>query len=183
MMEVKCVTSIFTCADNAFIVVYMLYVTLTDPESARHLTPSSSPQHQHTMEDMKITQNHAYAISTNTTDVEYYATNADNQVLVSPSKREVTTHLPAAAFEVSNECYSTSHLILPSHVCQEQDMQLTQNQAYVTSASVSVKPNESYGITTTPMDSDLLYATVEGEHNTTHTSQQPKEEEYDYVIP
>ena len=69
-----------------------------------------------------------------------------------------------------------------SLVHQEQDMQLTQNQAYVTSASVSMKPNECYGTTTPSMDSDLLYATVEGEHNTTHTSQQPKEEDYDYII-
>ena len=56
-----------------------------------------------------------------------------------------------------------------SLVHQEQDMQLTQNQAYVTSASVSMKPNECYGTTTPSMDSDLLYATVEGEHNTMHT--------------
>ena len=158
----------------------LLLCMLITLESAHHLTPSSSPPHQHTMEDMKITQNHAYATSANTTDVEYYATIADNQVLASPSKRKVTTHLPAAAFEVSNECYSTSHLTLPSHV---RHMQLTQNQAYVTSANVSVKPNESYGITTTSMDSDLLYSTVEGEHNTSHTFKQPKEEEYDYVIP
>ena len=162
-----------------------MLITLTDLKSAHHLTPSSSP-HQHTMEDMKITQNHAYAASANTTDVEYFA---DNQVLVSPSKREVTTHLPATLDEeiatVTNECYSTSRLPSPTppRVHQQQDMQLTQNQAYITSASVSMKPNESYGITTTSMDSDLLYATVEGEHNTSHTSQQPKEEEYDYVIP
>ena len=170
---------------------------------------------------MKITQNHAYATSTNTTDVEYYATIADNQVLVSPSKREVTTHLPAAALDeeiatvtnecystsrlpsptrprvhqqqdiqytqnlttdaiptVTNECYSTSRLPSPTHprVHQQQDMQLTQNQVSVTSASVSMKTNESFGTTTPSMDSDHLYATVD-------TSQQPKEEEYDYVIP
>ena len=95
---------------------------------------------------------------------------------------------------VTNECYSTSRLPLPSRgVYQQQDMQLTQNQAYVTSANVSMKPNESYGTTTPSMDSDLLYATVEGEHNTTHTSQhdttmtshtsqRSKEEDYDYVI-
>ena len=129
-----------------------MLITLTDLESARHLTPSSSPPHQHTMEDMKITQNHAYAKSTNTTDVEYYATIADNQVLVSPSKREVTTHLPAALDEeiatVTNECYSTSRLPSPTRprVHQQQDMQLTQNQAYVTSASASMKTNESYGL-------------------------------------
>ena len=166
-------------------------VTLTDLESARHVTPSSSPPHQHTMdpEEMKITQNHAYATSTNTTDVEYYATIADNQVLVSPSKREVTTHLSAAAFDeeiatVTNECYSTSHLPSPTppRVHKQQDMQLTQNQAYITSVNVSIKPNESYGTTTTFMDSDLLYATVEGEHSTTHTSQELSLE-YDYVFP
>ena len=68
---------------------------------------------------------------------------------------------------VTNECYSTSRLPLPSHVYQQQDMQLSQNQAYVTSANVSMKPNESYATTITSMDSDLLYATV----NTSHTSQ------------
>ena len=170
----------------------MVYaITLSDSEYARHLTPSSSPPHQHTMdpEEMKITQNHAYATSTNTTDVEYYVTIADNQVLVSPSKREVTTHLPAAAFDeeiatVTNECYSTSHLPSPTRprVYQQQDMQLTQNQAYATSANVSMKPNESYSITTTSVDSELLHATVEEEHNTTHTSQELSLE-YDYVIP
>ena len=69
---------------------------------------------------------------------------------------------------VTNESYSTSHLPLPSCVHQQQDMQLSQNQAYVTSASVSMKPNESYGTTTTSMESDLLYATVEG-NTTPHT--------------
>ena len=97
---------------------------------------------------------------------------------------------------VTNESYSTSRLPLPSRgVYQQQDMQFSQNQAYVTSANVSMKPNESYGTTTPSMDSDLLYAhaTVEGEHNTTHTSQhdttmtshtsqQSKEEDYDYII-
>ena len=39
MMEVKCVTSI--CSDNAFIVVYA--ITLTDPESARHLKLTAEP--------------------------------------------------------------------------------------------------------------------------------------------
>ena len=93
---------------------------------------------------------------------------------------------------VINESYSSSHLPLPSRVHQQQDMQLSQNQAYVTSASVSMKPNESYGTTTAPMDSDMLYATVKGEHNTSHTSQHDttmtshytsqKEEDNDYVI-
>ena len=54
-------------------------------------------------------------------------------------------------------------------------MQLTQNKAYDTSGNIQMNP--IYGMTTTSMDSDQLYATVEGEHNTTHTSQQPKEEE------
>ena len=80
---------------------------------------------------------------------------------------------------VTNESYSTARL---PHVHQEQDMQLTQNQAYVTSVSVSMKLNECYGTTTPSMDSDHLYATVEGEHNTTHTSQEPKEEDYDYIV-
>ena len=151
---------------------------------------------------------------------------------------------------VTNECYSTSRLPLPSRgVNQQQRMQLSQNQAYVTSANVSMKANESYDSTTTSMDllyatveevsesqayngtttssmdcdqlyatveeisesqayitssnqtcgtatpsmdSDLLYATVEREHNTSHTSQhdttatshtsqQTKEEDYDYI--
>ena len=63
---------------------------------------------------------------------------------------------------------------------QQQHVELTQNQAYVTSASVSMQTNESYGTTTTFMDSDLLYATVEGEHSIT---QEPNKDEYDYVIP
>ena len=91
---------------------------------------------------------------------------------------------------VTNESYSTTYL---PHVHQQQSIQLSQNQAYVTSASVSMKPNECYGTTTASIDSDHLYATVEGEHSTTHTSQhdttmtshtsqQSKEEDYDYVI-
>ena len=92
---------------------------------------------------------------------------------------------------VINESYSTSLLPLPSRVYQQQSTQLSQNQAYVTSASVSMKPNESYGTTTSLMDSDMLYATVEGEPNTSHTSQHDttmtshtsqKEEGNDYVI-
>ena len=79
---------------------------------------------------------------------------------------------------VTGESYSTAHL---PHVHQQQNIQLSQNQAYITSASVSMKTNECYGTTTASMDSDLLYATVEGEHNTTHTSQQPKEVAYDYI--
>ena len=79
---------------------------------------------------------------------------------------------------VTNESYSTARL---PHVHQQQSIQLSQNQTYVTSASVS---NECYGTTTTSMDSDHLYATVEGGggHNTTHASQEPKEEDYDYII-
>ena len=79
---------------------------------------------------------------------------------------------------VTNESYSTTHL---PHVHQQQSIQLSQNQAYITSANVSMKTNECYGTTTTSMDSDHLYATVEGEHNTSHTSQEPKEEDYDYI--
>ena len=56
-------------------------------------------------------------------------------------------------------------------------VQFTQNQAYATSASVSMKTNESYDTTTPSMDSDHLYATVEGEHSVTSI------DEYDYVIP
>ena len=40
--------------------------------------------------------------------------------------------------------------------CQ-QDIQLTQNQAYVASGNIPVKPNESYGTTTTSMDSRLPF--------------------------
>ena len=114
-----------------------------------------------------------------------------NPASTSHGERETSTHLPPSSHvgeddiaTSTNECYSTSHL--PSstrpRVHQQQDMQLTQNQAYVTSASVSMKPNESYGTTTTSMDSDLLYATVEGEHS--NSTQLPAvAEEYDYVIP
>ena len=112
----------------------------------------------------------------------------DNNIVGSVESER--TNIPT----VTNECYSTSRLPLPSRgVYQQQDVQLSQNQAYVTSANISMKPNESYGTTTPSMDSDLLYATVEGEHNTTHTSQhdttmtshtsqQSKEEDYDYII-
>ena len=114
-----------------------------------------------------------------------------NPACTSHGERETSTHLPPSSHvgedditTSRNECYSTSRLPSPTRprVHQQQDMQLTQNQAYVTSANVSMKPNESYGTTTTSMDSDLLYATVEGEHN--NSTQLPAvAEEYDYVIP
>ena len=114
-----------------------------------------------------------------------------NPACTSHGERETSTHLPPSSHvgeddiaTSTNECYSTSRLPSPTRprVHQQQDMQLTQNQAYVTSASVSMKPNESYGTTTTSMDSDLLYATVEGEHS--NSTQLPAvAEEYDYVIP
>ena len=48
---------------------------------------------------------------------------------------------------------------------QRQDMELTQNQAYITSPNIPVQPNECYGTTTHPVGSDQLYATVvEGQH-------------------
>ena len=63
---------------------------------------------------------------------------------------------------VTNECYSISPVpSLPSHVHQQQDMQLTQNQAYVKSANtIPMKENECYVTTTSQM----------------------QEEEYDYVV-
>lgn len=78
---------------------------------------------------------------------------------------------------VTNEWYHTSHLPLPSRAHQQQqDMQLTQNKAYVTSM-IPVKRNECYGTTATPMDSDQIYA------NSTYNPQQLKKEDYDYIIP
>ena len=91
----------------------------------------------------------------------------------------------------------STQLPTPSHPHQHKsmgDMDIEQNEAYIKSTGavdtsdyyviqptahahasdltrfVSVKTNECYGTTTTSMDSDLLYATVEEEHNTTHTS-------------
>ena len=62
---------------------------------------------------------------------------------------------------VTNECYSTSPVPLPSHVHHQQDMELTQNQDYVKSANtIPMKENESYVTTTS----------------------QNREEEYDYVV-
>ena len=61
----------------------------------------------------------------------------------------------------TNECYSISPVSLPSHVHQQQDMQLTQNQAYVKSANtIPMKENECYVTTTSQM----------------------QEGEYDYVV-
>ena len=62
---------------------------------------------------------------------------------------------------MTNECYSISPVPLPSHVHQQQDMELTQNQAYVKSAN------------TIPMKENECYVT---------TTSQNREEEYDYVV-
>ena len=67
---------------------------------------------------------------------------------------------------VTNECYSTSRVPSLTHARVHQ-----QNQTYITSGNIPMKTNECYGTTTPSMGSDLLYATVEQEH------------EYDYVIP
>ena len=48
------------------------------------------------------------------------------------------------------EVRTSTHLSTPSHVHQQQDMELTQNQAYVTNT------NEGYGAATPP-----TYATVD----------------------
>ena len=97
-----------------------------------------------------------------------------NPACTSHRDRETSTHLPPSSHvgediaTSTNECYSTSRLPLPSRVHQQQDTELTQNQAYVTSGNIPVKANECYDTT---MDFNHLYTTVEGEH------------EYDYVIP
>ena len=48
---------------------------------------------------------------------------------------------------VTNECYSTSRLPPPTlpRVHQQQDMQLTQNQAYVTPADIQLTSKGGYG--------------------------------------
>lgn len=69
---------------------------------------------------------------------------------------------------------------------QQQDMELTQNQAYVTTTNIPVEANECYGITAPSVGpDDQLYATVDGEHNISHTTQQSHMEDddfNDYVI-
>ena len=127
--------------------------------------------------------------------------------------RETSTHMMGEYVEITDtdilkSMNTTTRLPFPSCIHQQQDIQFTQNQ--LTSGNIPMKFNECYGTTTpsmdsdllyatveeehntthtsqhgtttTSMDSDLLYATVEEEHNTTHTSQQPKEVEYDYII-
>ena len=94
-----------------------------------------------------------------------------NPASTSHRDRENSTHLPPSSHvkedDIVTSTNDTSHLPLPSRVHKQQDMQLTQNQAYVTSRNIPVKANECYDTT---MDSNHLYAAVEGDH------------EYDYVI-
>ena len=84
-----------------------------------------------------------------------------NPANTSHGERETSTHMYV---EIADADILTS---MNATSCQ-QDMPLTQNQAYVTSGNIPMKENECYGTTTTSMDSDQLYATVEEEHNTTH---------------
>ena len=127
--------------------------------------------------------------------------------------RETSSHMMGEYVEITDtdilkSMNATTRLPFPSCVHQQQDIQFTQNQ--LTSGNIPMKLNECYGTTTTSMDSDQLYATVEEEHSTTHTSQhgttttsmdsdllyatveeehsithtsqQPNEVEYDYII-
>lgn len=75
---------------------------------------------------------------------------------------------------------NSTHLTANSHVYQ-QELEFTQNEAYVTIGSIPLKSNECYG---TSMDNGQLNATstVQMEHNNTHISQQLTFD-YDYVIP
>ena len=127
--------------------------------------------------------NYAYNTKTEILAIAHMHVNLVNPANTSHGERETSTHM-AEYVEITDtdiltSMNATSRLPFPSCVHQEQDMPLTQNQAYVTSGNIPMKANESYGITTTSMDSD---PTVEEEHNTTHTSQHPNEEEYDYII-
>ena len=63
---------------------------------------------------------------------------------------------------VTNECYSISPVSLLSHVHQEQDMELKQNQAYVKSVNtIPMKENECYITTTSQMlEAEYDYVTL-----------------------
>lgn len=80
------------------------------------------------------------------------------------SKRKASTHHPTPG---------------PSHT---QDMELTQEEAYNTIRNIPLNFNESYGTTTTLMDSDELYATpmVGQRYIVAHNL---NEEDNYYVIP
>ena len=82
------------------------------------------------------------------------------------------------AYSCHGEMETSTHFPTSSHE-KQRDMDLTQNQAYV-ATKVPLEPNHCYASSADP---DQLYATVEGEHNITHTSQQETAGEYDYVIP
>lgn len=126
---------------------------------------STTSQHEN-MEDINTAQNIAYSkITKNLTDTDK---NSDltyslevNCAYNAPSQMSTTTDHPTL-----------------SHVNQQQDIELSRNEAYVASTTTSM---ECYGIKT---DSDQLYATptVEGERNTTHTCQQLTMEDYAYII-
>ena len=85
------------------------------------------------------------------------ATNISSDVIIDANpayscrgEMETSTHFPTSSQE------------------KQRDMDLTQNQAYV-ATNVPMEPNQCYASSADP---DQLYATVEGEHNITHTSQQ-----------
>ena len=163
------------------------FPTVTNECYSTSRRPSPTRPCGHQQQDLELTQNL-------TTDAIPTVTNECYSTSRRPSPTrpcghqqqdmQLTQNLSTDAIPtVTNECYSTSRLPSPTHppVHQQQDIQLTQNQAYITSANITVMTNECYG--TTSMDSAHLYATVEGEHSITHTSQQPVVEDYDYVIP
>ena len=88
------------------------------------------------------------------------------------------------AYGSCGEVAPSTHLPTPSHVHQQQDMELTQNQAYIcTATSIPVETNQCYGTTTPSVGPDQLYATVEEGNSSTHGKQQQMTEEYDYAIP
>lgn len=65
------------------------------------------------------------------------------------------------AYGTCGEMENSAHLtgLLP----QQQVMELTQNQAYI--SNIPVNANRCYGIATPSVDSDCLHATVEGEYD------------------
>ena len=85
------------------------------------------------------------------------------------------------AYGTHGDMDTSSHHLPNVH--QQQDMELTENQAYIATPNIPVEPNQCYVTTTLSVDPDQLYATVKGEHDITRTSQQTTAEEYEYVIP
>ena len=76
------------------------------------------------------------------------------------------------AYGTRGEMETSTHLPTPQHVHQQQDMELTANQAYVVTPNIPVEPNQCYVITTPSVDPDQLYATMEGDQQLELTENQ-----------